>query len=56
MQAHGVRKDYNGTTWVDRTNYYETLPANDENLDSRCDWKPIASTPASFAGRIWPRK
>lgn len=22
----------NGTTWVDRTNYYETLPASDENL------------------------
>lgn len=22
----------NGTTWLDRTNYYETLPANDENL------------------------
>ncbi len=22
----------NGTTWVDRTNYYETLPANDDNL------------------------
>ncbi|RPI85218.1 MAG: insulinase family protein, partial [Planctomycetaceae bacterium] len=25
--------DYNGTTWVDRTNYYETLPASDENLE-----------------------
>src|SRR5215469_1804093 len=24
--------DFNGTTWVDRTNYFETLPANDENL------------------------
>lgn len=23
---------FNGTTWVDRTNYYETLPASDENL------------------------
>ena len=23
----------NGTTWVDRTNYYETLPASDENLE-----------------------
>jgi zinc protease len=22
----------NGTTWLDRTNYYETLPASDENL------------------------
>jgi len=25
--------EYNGTTWVDRTNYYESLPANDENLE-----------------------
>ena len=23
----------NGTTWLDRTNYYETLPASDENLE-----------------------
>lgn len=25
--------DFNGTTWLDRTNYYETLPANDDNLE-----------------------
>ena len=25
--------DFNGTTWVDRTNYYETLPASTENLE-----------------------
>ena len=25
--------DFNGTTWVDRTNYFETLPASDENLE-----------------------
>jgi zinc protease len=31
LQARGA--DYNGTTWVDRTNYYETLPANDDNLE-----------------------
>ena len=24
--------DFNGTTWLDRTNYYETVPANDKNL------------------------
>lgn len=24
---------FNGTTWLDRTNYYETLPASDENLE-----------------------
>ena len=31
LQSRGA--DYNGTTWVDRTNYYETLPAGDDNLD-----------------------
>ena len=25
--------EYNGTTWTDRTNYYETMAANDKNLD-----------------------
>ena len=25
--------DYNATTWVDRTNYFETLPATDQNLE-----------------------
>ena len=25
--------DFNGTTWLDRTNYYETLSASDENLE-----------------------
>ncbi|HVX61705.1 MAG TPA: pitrilysin family protein [Pirellulales bacterium] len=31
LQDRGA--NYNGTTWVDRTNYYETLPASDENLE-----------------------
>ena len=31
LQEHGAR--FNGTTWLDRTNYYETLPASDENLE-----------------------
>jgi len=31
LKAHGA--DYQGTTWVDRTNYYETMPASDENLE-----------------------
>lgn len=25
--------EFNGTTWVDRTNYYESLPASDDNLE-----------------------
>ena len=34
MQAHGVdKKFYNATTWVDRTNYYESFPAKDETLE-----------------------
>ena len=31
LQSRGA--DFNGTTWVDRTNYYETMPATDENLE-----------------------
>ncbi len=31
LQSRGA--DYNGTTWVDRTNYYETMPAGDDNLE-----------------------
>jgi zinc protease len=32
LQDHGA-KLFNGTTWVDRTNYYETMPSSDENLE-----------------------
>jgi zinc protease len=31
LTAHGARP--NGSTWWDRTNYFETLPATDENLE-----------------------
>lgn len=31
LQERGA--EFNGTTWLDRTNYYETLPAGDENLE-----------------------
>jgi zinc protease len=31
LQALGA--DYNGTTWTDRTNYFETMPATDANLE-----------------------
>ena len=31
LQARGAQ--FNGTTWLDRTNYYETLPASDDNLE-----------------------
>ncbi|HTJ47723.1 MAG TPA: pitrilysin family protein [Kofleriaceae bacterium] len=29
--------DVNGSTWTDRTNYFETLPATDDNLDWMID-------------------
>lgn len=31
LSAHGAKP--NGTTWVDRTNYYETFAATDDNID-----------------------
>ncbi|QDT37256.1 M16 family metallopeptidase [Stratiformator vulcanicus] len=31
LQERGA--SFNGTTWVDRTNYYETLPASEQNLE-----------------------
>jgi len=31
LQDRGAK--FNGTTWLDRTNYYETLPASDGNLE-----------------------
>src|SRR5215831_17614604 len=30
LKDHGA--DFNGTTWYDRTNYFETVAATDENL------------------------
>ena len=35
LTAHGTRP--NGTTWSDRTNYYETFSATDENLNWALD-------------------
>ncbi|WP_345948256.1 pitrilysin family protein [Mucilaginibacter sp. PAMB04274] len=35
LNAHGA--DFNGTTWLDRTNYYETVPSTDENLNWALD-------------------
>ena len=37
LEARGAK--YNGTTWVDRTNYYEILPASDENLEWAIAWE-----------------
>ena len=35
LSSHGARP--NGTTWFDRTNYFETFNATDENLDWALD-------------------
>ena len=37
LEARGAK--YNGTTWVDRTNYYEILPASDDNLEWAIAWE-----------------
>ncbi|QVL35003.1 insulinase family protein [Telmatocola sphagniphila] len=31
LSEHGA--DFNGTTWLDRTNYFETMPASNDNLE-----------------------
>ena len=33
MQDHGASSNFNGTTNNDRTNYFETMPATDQNLE-----------------------
>ncbi|MEM6688701.1 MAG: pitrilysin family protein [Planctomycetota bacterium] len=33
LKDRGAGNSMNGTTWTDRTNYYETLPSTDENLE-----------------------
>ena len=33
LRDHGAGRSMNGTTWLDRTNYFETMPATDENLE-----------------------
>ena len=35
LTSHGARP--NGTTWLDRTNYFETFSASDENLNWALD-------------------
>ena len=37
FKLHGAR--FNGSTWLDRTNYFETFPASEANLDWSLDLK-----------------
>ena len=38
LQERGA--DYNGSTWTDRTNYYETLPAATTISNTPSGWRP----------------
>jgi zinc protease len=38
LTSRGARP--NGTTWTDRTNYFESFAATEDNLDGRWIWKP----------------
>jgi zinc protease len=51
MSALGQRGiDFNGTTWLDRTSYFETFPRPTRTSTSRWQWKPTAwSTPLLHA-------
>jgi zinc protease len=33
LQEHGANNTANATTWLDRTTYFETMPATDKNLE-----------------------
>ena len=33
LKDRGAGRSMNGTTWMDRTNYYETLPSSGDNLE-----------------------
>ena len=57
LQERGAR--FNGTTWVDRTNYFETLPANEDNLKFALElesyvWAMLVLTLVIFAEKVLP--
>ncbi|MEZ6091983.1 MAG: insulinase family protein [Pirellulaceae bacterium] len=54
LQDHGAR--FNGTTWTDRTNYYETLPASDENLEFAIRLEADRLVNSNIKGRTWPAR
>jgi zinc protease len=33
LQEHGANKTANASTWLDRTNYFESMPGNDKSLE-----------------------
>jgi hypothetical protein len=54
MQRRGMRR--NGTTWTDRTNFFASFPAKDDDLDWYLRWSADAMTnPPSRASNWTPR-
>jgi len=53
LTKHGARP--NGTTWLDRTNYFETFSATDENLEWALDLEADRMV-NSFIAKKRPRK
>ena len=47
LEDHGAR--FNGSTWVDRTNYFETLPSEPGNLDWALDMEADRMVNSSIA-------
>ena len=47
---------YNGTTWFDRTNYFETLTASDENLRWALEMEADRMVNSWSPRRIWIAK
>ena len=54
LRDHGA--SFNGTTNNDRTNYFETMPATDENLEFGIASNATGSSIASSAAMISSRK
>ena len=53
LQDHGAK--FNGTTWVDRTNYYEDAAGHRREPGVRHPtWKPTAWSTASSPRKTWP--
>lgn len=54
LSKHGARP--NGTTWYDRTNYFETFAATDENLNWALDLEADRMVNSFIAKNIWIQK
>lgn len=54
LSSHGARP--NGTTWYDRTNYYETFSATEENLRWALDLEADRMINSYIAKKTWTVK